>query len=57
MPQTSNVILPYEPNYQGHREEARRRKETKEWLRRREQAVKSPPIAPDHEYHPEKGAA
>ncbi len=57
MPQTSNVILPYEPNYRGHWEEAKRRQETKEWLQRRENAVKSPATAPDHEFHPEKGAA
>lgn len=57
MPQTSNVILPYEPAYRGHWEEARRRQETKEWLRQREQAVKSPPTAPYHEFNPEKGAA
>jgi hypothetical protein len=57
MPQTSSVILPYEPNYRGHWEEARRRRETKEWLSLREQAVASPPTAPDHEFTPEKGAA
>ncbi len=52
MRQTSNVILPYEPNYRGHWEEAKRRQETKEWLRRREQAVKSPPTVPDQAFHP-----
>jgi hypothetical protein len=34
------VILPYEPGYTGHWEMEKRRKETKEWLRQREQEVK-----------------
>jgi hypothetical protein len=33
----SKVILPYEPGYTGHWEMEKRRKETKEWLRQREQ--------------------
>jgi hypothetical protein len=44
------VILPYEPGYTGHWELEKRRKETKEWLRRREQEIKdrlnSPSIVP-----------
>jgi hypothetical protein len=32
---SSKVILPYEPGYTGHWEMEKRRKETKEWLRRR----------------------
>jgi hypothetical protein len=47
------VILPYEPGYTGHREMEKRRKETKEWLRQREQQVRdrtnSPPIVPQSE--------
>jgi hypothetical protein len=47
---SSKVILPYEPGYTGHWEMEKRRKETKEWLRRREQEVRgrlnSPSIVP-----------
>ena len=32
----SKIVLPYEPDYVGHREAEKRRQETKEWLRRRE---------------------
>jgi hypothetical protein len=32
-------ILPYEPGYTGHWEIEKRRKETREWLREREQQV------------------
>ncbi len=35
----SKVILPYEPGYTGHWEMEKRRKETREWLREREQQV------------------
>jgi hypothetical protein len=47
---SSKVILPYEPGCTGHWEMEKRRKETKEWLRRREQEVRdrlnSPSIVP-----------
>jgi hypothetical protein len=33
-------MLPYEPGYSGHWEMEKRRKETKEWLRQREQEVR-----------------
>jgi hypothetical protein len=36
----SKVILPYEPGYSGHWEMEKRRKETKDWLRQREQEVR-----------------
>jgi hypothetical protein len=29
----SKIVLPYEPDYVGHREAEKRRRETKEWLR------------------------
>ncbi|WP_137043983.1 hypothetical protein [Pseudolabrys sp. FHR47] len=38
-PREAQVVLPYEPNFTGHWEAARRRQETREWLRRREQAI------------------
>lgn len=44
---TSKVILPYEPDYVGHRQADERRKEVKEWLQRREREY-SPSIVPDH---------
>jgi hypothetical protein len=50
----SKVILPYEPGYTGHWEMEKRRKETREWLREREQQVMrdridAPPIVPQSE--------
>jgi ribosomal protein S2 len=36
----SKVILPYEPGYTGHWEMEKRRKETRDWLREREQQLK-----------------
>ena len=35
----SKIVLPYEPDYVGHREAEKRRQETKEWLRRREREL------------------
>ena len=51
---SSKVILPYEPGYTGHWEMEKRRKETREWLREREQQVmrdriKAPSIVPQSE--------
>jgi hypothetical protein len=48
----SKLILPYEPGYTGHWEMEKRRKETREWLRKREQEVmrariKAPSIVPE----------
>jgi hypothetical protein len=49
----SKVILPYEPGYTGHWEMEKRRRETREWMRKREQQVRdrinSPSIAPRSE--------
>jgi hypothetical protein len=36
----SKVILPYEPGYTRHWEAEKRRKETREWLRKREEQVR-----------------
>jgi hypothetical protein len=46
---TPTVVLPYEPQYSGHREAEQRRKLTKEWLQRREREVEqqSPSIVPE----------
>jgi hypothetical protein len=33
---SSNVTLPYDPQYAGHRDADKRRREVYEWLRRRE---------------------
>jgi hypothetical protein len=32
----SRVLLPYDPQYVGHREAEKRRQETREWLRQQE---------------------
>ena len=52
-PPMPNIVLPYEPQYTGHRELEKRREATKEWLRQREieLAVDSPPLAPDQPAH------
>jgi hypothetical protein len=48
---SSKVILPYEPGYTGHWEMEKRRKETRDWLREREQQVRdrmnTPSIVPE----------
>ena len=45
----SKIVLPYEPDYVGHREAEKRPQETKEWLRQRERglAERSPSIVPE----------
>lgn len=52
----SGVLLPYDPQYVGHRKAEKRRQETSEWLRQQElkllkpsQGEKLPSIVPgDH---------
>jgi hypothetical protein len=44
---TSNLVFPYDPQYTGHWEAEKRRKETRKWLRQREREVKSPSIIPE----------
>jgi hypothetical protein len=53
----SKIVLPYEPDYVGHREAEKRRRETKEWLRQRERdlAERSPSIVPERTPEPDKG--
>ena len=50
----SKVILPYEPEYTGHWEMEKRRKETRDWLRERERLVReragTPSIVPESEH-------
>ena len=42
---------PLDPNFTGHREEERRRRETREWLKQRERGLgvvaDAPPVASD----------
>jgi hypothetical protein len=54
----SKIVLPYEPDYVGHREAEKRRQETKEWLRRRERelAERSPSIVPERAPRPTRSA-
>jgi hypothetical protein len=49
-PTCSNAgALPYEPNYTGHREAEKRRKEVRKWLGRRELEIGiAPSIVPEH---------
>jgi hypothetical protein len=46
----SKIVLPYEPQYVGHRDAEERRKAVSEWLRRRERELDehhSPSVVPD----------
>jgi hypothetical protein len=42
-----NFILPYEPQYVGHREAEQKRQETQTWLRNRELLRWSLSVVPD----------
>jgi hypothetical protein len=46
MSHASNLVLPLDPGYTAHREAEERRKETREWLRRREPESQAPSIVP-----------
>jgi hypothetical protein len=50
MTHASNVISPLDAEYAEHREEEGRRRETREWLERRERELgfvkDAPPVAP-----------
>jgi hypothetical protein len=46
----SKIVLPYEPQYVGHRDAEERRKAVSEWLRLRERELDehpSPSVVPD----------
>jgi len=46
----SKIVLPYEPQYVGHRDAEERRKAVSEWLQQREREVgehPSPSVVPD----------
>lgn len=47
MQPVSKLILPYDPDYTGHREAAQRHLETLDWLRRRELLLLSHLTSPD----------
>jgi hypothetical protein len=52
MPKSSQLVLNCDPEYTGHREAAKRREETREWLRQRERiaherALAAPSIVPE----------
>jgi hypothetical protein len=50
----SKIVLPYEPQYVGHRDAEERRKAVSEWLRLREREVDehpSPSVVPDPASH------
>lgn len=47
----SKVVLPYEPQYVGHRNAEERRKAVSEWLRQRERELdehRSASVVPEH---------
>jgi hypothetical protein len=41
------LVLPCDPEYTGHRDAEKRRRETREWLLQRERASIAPSIVPD----------
>jgi hypothetical protein len=45
MAKSSRLVLNCDPEYRSHREEARRRQETREWLRQREGIAHARPLA------------
>ena len=52
MSKSSQLVLNCDPEYTGHREAAKRREETREWLRQRERiaherALAAPSIVPE----------
>jgi hypothetical protein len=52
MTKSSRLVLNCDPQYRAHREAARRREETREWLRQRERtaherALAAPSIVPE----------
>jgi hypothetical protein len=54
MATTSGILLPYDPQYVGHRQAEKRRQETGEWLRQQElnllepsRRQQSPSIVPE----------
>jgi hypothetical protein len=47
MREKSQLVLPCDPGYTAHREAEKRRQETREWLRQREQATAAPSIVPE----------
>ena len=47
----SGIVLPYEPQYVGHRNAEERRKAVSEWLRQRERELDehhAPSVVPEH---------
>jgi hypothetical protein len=46
MRQKSRLVLPCDPGYTAHREAAKRRRQTREWLRQRELTIVAPSIVP-----------
>ena len=50
----ANFILPYEPQYVGHRLAEERHAQTKRWLHERELSQSSPSIVPDHPLEDDK---
>jgi hypothetical protein len=47
MRQTSKLVLPCDPGYTAHREAAKRRQQTREWLRKRELGSIASSIVPE----------
>jgi hypothetical protein len=56
----TKIVLPYEPQYVGHRVAEERRKAVSEWLRQRESELdehRSPSVVPEHPWMAERQAS
>jgi len=49
MPKSSRLVLNCDPEYTAHREAAKRREDTGDWLRVRERTLAAPSIARKHQ--------
>ena len=47
MPKSSRLVLNCDPEYTAHREAAKRREDTRDWLRVRESTLAAPSIVPE----------
>ena len=49
MPKSFRLVLNCDPEYTAHREAAKRREDTRDWLRVRERTLAAPSIARKHQ--------
>jgi hypothetical protein len=54
MPKSSRLVLNCDPEYTAHREAAKRREDTRDWLRVREGTLAAPSIFPEAPKWPQR---